>query len=438
MPTTITSDNLHLIQNSQFRKYAQIYLDIYENFMEQINQKGLALASYDERKPEDISPVLPFQGLISRNGSKSFYTKWSSPACEACKKGVGSVTFFISLKCHRHCYFCFNSNQENHEYFSNHQRDCVAELEKMYKSGQKLAYIALTGGEPLLYKKETIDFFEFTRKKFPRTHTRLYTSGDLLDQSTLQELKEAGLNEIRFSIKMEDPPDTRRKVYEKIEFAKQYIKDVMVEMPVIPGTETEMKELLLILDQLGISGINLLEFCYPFHNAKEFQKRGFQIKNPPYHTLYNYWYAGGLPVAQSEEICFRLLEFTLEKELKMGVHYCSLENKHTGQVFQQNNSQSQPIMYFSPADYFLKSAKVFGDDIPKVLKIFKKKDISLYRINNQYNFLEFHVKDISQLKGLDIEVAISSNIMEDRPGGKILRELKTELVKPEKFSLKLI
>lgn len=438
MPTTITKANLPLIKNPHFREYAQIYLDIYANFMEQIKQEGLDLSAYGEETPENGFGALTQKGAIARNNNKSIYTNWLSPACAACQKGVGSATFFISLMCPRHCYFCFNPNQENYDYFSNHTRDCAAELENMYKSGRKLTHIALTGGEPLLHKKEAVAFFQSAQNRFPRAHTRLYTSGDLLDQTTLQKLKDAGLDEIRFSIKLEDSPEGRRSVYAKIKLAQQYINDIMVEMPVIPGTEQEMKELLLTLDTLGVKGINLLEFCYPFHNAEEFQKRGFQIKNPPYRTLYNYWYAGGLPIAQSEPLCLKLVDFALEQGLKIGVHYCSLENKHTGQVFQQNEGQRQAIMYFSPADYFWKSAKVFGNDIAKALKIFKRKNITSYRINNEHNFLEFQVKDIKQLKGQDIEVALSSNIMEDRSGDKILRELKVELVNPEDFDLREI
>lgn len=31
-----------------------------------------------------------------------------------------------------------------------------------------------------------------------------------------------------------------------------------------------------------------------------------------------------------------MLQYASEQSLKLGVHYCSLENKHTGQLYQQN------------------------------------------------------------------------------------------------------
>ena len=57
-------------------------------------------------------------------------------------------------------------------------------------------------------------------------------------------LQKYGLNEIRFSIKMEDSEQKRKHILGKIELAKKYIPNVLVEMPVIPGKLEEMKELL--------------------------------------------------------------------------------------------------------------------------------------------------------------------------------------------------
>ncbi|WP_243454365.1 hypothetical protein [Desulfosporosinus fructosivorans] len=133
----------------------------------------------------------------------------------------------------------------------------------------------------------------------------------------------------------------------------------------------------------------------------------------PYQVLYDYWYAGGLPVSHSELDCLQLLEFIIDHKLKLGVQYCSLENKHTAQIYQQNyGKQVAKTQYFSPKDYFYKSAKVFGADIPKALGVFKKQRYTNYLVNDDYQFLEFHVKKVKALIKLDIEVGISYNVME--------------------------
>lgn len=426
------------IRNQRFREYAAMYTDIEENYLNQVKACGIEIAEIPEADFKQRLKILKQKGAVSRNEDKSIYSKWLSPACEACKKGVGSVTSYISLMCHRSCYYCFNPNQEGYDHFTKYKRDYSAEIQSLYTSGQKITHCALTGGEPLLHREDTVKFFKTFREKFRKAHTRLYTSGDLLDKDIIQELMNTGLNEIRFSIKLEDG-EGYKNLYEKIALAKEYISDVMVEMPVIPGTIQEMKDLLLELDKIGISGINLLEFCFPFHNVDEYKKRSFKIKNPPYKVLYSYWYAGGLPVSRSEKECLDLLEFALDNELSLGVHYCSLENKHTGQVYRQNHDQSiSDLTYFSYKDFFLKTAKVFGDDIFKVQKIFKKKNIIHYYINSEHDFLEFHIKDIKTLKDMDVEIGLSSSIVETREGEKYLRELKIDQILPQTFSLKSV
>lgn len=94
------------------------------------------------------------------------------------------------------------------------------------------------------------------------------------------------------------------------------------------------------------------------------------MRKRPYDVLYNYWYAGGLPVAGSEEECLHLMAFAAERGLRLGVHYCSADNKNTGQIYQQNLPFLQdaelarrlPWLCFDQTDFFLKSAKAFGQD----------------------------------------------------------------------------
>ncbi len=437
MPSDVTNKTSTLIHNTFLRDYLQFYQSIDTHFFQQIQSTGMDLDENYERKTVAKILRLKSLGAQCRNNDKSIYRQWLSPACAACRKGTDSSTFYLSLMCHRNCYYCFNPNQEDYDHFSANRRDCIRELEAMHKTGQKPAHIALTGGEPLLHAQETVDFFRYARDTFRRVYTRLYTAGDLLDRNLLQQLKDAQLNEIRFSIKLEDSREARRQIYERITWAKDYIPHVMVEMPVIPGTLPEMKQLLSDLDNLGLTGINLLEFCFPYHNAQEFRQRSFKIKNPPYQVLYNYWYAGGLPVSRSDTDCLNLLEFALEEKIKMGVHYCSLENKHTGQIFQLN-SRRHPfnLTFFSPHDFYLKTAKVFGADIPIALRTLKKHKITSYQQNKKHNFLEFHVQQLNHLKKLDLEVGISSNVIENREGVLCLRELRLQPMRTGDFDIR--
>lgn len=311
------------------------------------------------------------------NSGASLGKGWLSPSCRACRTGEETATFFISLKCTRNCYFCFNVNQEDYEYHRTHERTIAAELRAAHAAGAKFRHLAVTGGEPCLHPDELLAFLHCAQELYPEARTRLYTSGDCLDDRLLAELRDAGLSEIRFSVKMEESADQRQETLNRIAAAVKVIPDVMVEMPVIPGTLDEMRGLLVQLDERGVRGINLLEFCFPLANAEAFAARGFELRRNPYVVPYNYWYAGGLPIAGSEAECLELLRFAAEKGLRLGVHYCSLDNKFSGQIYQQNKpflldstfAAHYAWLSFDNADYFLKCAKVFGDDVPTVERL---------------------------------------------------------------------
>lgn len=435
MIVDITRATLPRIRNPGFASYAEMYVRIFEDFMAQVRSTGVAVAPEDyEQEGQIRRQRLAAKGAILRNDGKSIIVNWISPACKACRTGVGSATFFISLQCHRKCFYCFNPNQDNFQHFVNSRRDVVGELQQIYEAGRKIGHLALTGGEPLLHKPEAIAFFQYAEAHFPETHTRLYTCGDHADAATLDDLQRAGLDEIRFSIRMHDLERGHRHTFERIAEAKSRIPSVMVEMPVLPGALDTMKDVLLELDRVGIAGINLLEFGYPFFNAEAFNAKGYAVKSRPYRISYNYWYAGGLPIARSELECLALLEFAIDRNLSMGLHYCSLENKNTGQIYQQNFGRAIPATaYFSTRDFFLKSAKVFGADATKAVKVFKRIGYQGYTRNRQYDFVEFHVDHIPALKALPIEVGLASSVLETREGEDFMRELKVDLTYPSAF-----
>ncbi|MGE5463880.1 MAG: radical SAM protein, partial [Syntrophothermus sp.] len=143
-----------------------------------------------------------------------------------------------------------------------------------------------------------------------------------------------------------------------------------------------------------------------------------------------------LPIAGSETVCLDLVDFALDAGLQLGVHYCSLENKHTGQVYKQNSGHHLPRrLFFSQRDYFLKTAKVFGEDIPPVRQTLERSGYEDYAVQEQQDSLEFHVGQISKLKKFNIEVGISSQVIETRGNKPFLRELKVDVTTPQSFRL---
>lgn len=387
----------------------------------------------DVAQVEELKHRLAEKGARFRNGDASISTGPLSSACLACSTGLGSKTFVLSMKCNRSCYFCFNLNQDER----NCQKfDWRKELDGFSSSRDgKATHLGLSGGEPLLHPREAVEFVRRARKQNPDSHIRLYTAGDFLDDKLLGELADAGLNELRMSVKL-DVEDLDRadglieEAVARLRKARAYIKDVLVEMPIIPGTGDAMRSLLLRLEEEGVFGINLLEFGFPLGNWEPFARRGFRLKNPPFRVAYDYSYPAGLPVLGSELLCLELLEFALDRSLSMGVHYCSLENKNRGQVFRQNSEIAfeAAVYELDEDDFFYKTAKVFDGDVEAVRNRLEE-NLRPFSFDQDDGSLSFHPDDISLVDDLPVCVAVSSSVVERTANSCVLREVFLELAK---------
>ncbi|ACV21565.1 pyrroloquinoline quinone biosynthesis protein PqqE [Slackia heliotrinireducens] len=443
LPYRASARTIAQIQTPELARYAQTYVDIEHDLVQQIRNMGVDI------EPERPSPILAFtddeaqmteRGIAVRNNRRSLCCGWLSPSCQACRKGEGTTTFLFDVACNRNCFFCFNPNQRNYQKQCRETNDLATQLRLRAQRSEKLRDIALTGGEPLLHRSETIEFFRLANQLFPDAYTRLYTNGDFADAGVLASLAQAGLQEIRFSVKQDDPEGYMGDpVLERISEARRYLPRVMVEMPVLPGDVENMKQLLQALDGRGCDGINLLELCFPMHNWEAFAHRGYQVKNPPYRIAYNWEYAGGLPIAGSEDTCLDLLEFATDANLRMGVHYCSLENKFSSQVNLANRpmAEATPMHQLSEHDFFLKTCKLFGEDAQRAAAKLGYEGIRCDRWAFDDGIVTFHPSLARMLCPVvpDAELAISYNIDERGQSGRPsrLRELALDIVDATDF-----
>ncbi len=354
------------------RDLADEYATYLRHFVQQRAQFRRTMASFgvpvssDENSPSRVAALreqLVAAGARVRNGSKSIAYGSISPACARCRTGVKSVSEFLSLACHRSCWFCFNENQCDYHLYKSDKKDWRSELSAFDKNMGGLDYVALTGGEPLLFAEEACAFFKEARHDNPNAHLRLYTSGDQLTPELLERLRAAGLDEIRFSIKLDDSPENQQRTRDNIRAAVSIIPTVMVEMPVMPGTHDEMLHILRELERAGAFGINLLELCFPLRHEKAFKARGLKLKANPYEVLYDYGYAGALPIEGSEELALRLMLEEIERGTTLNLHYCSLENKNTAQIYEQNSGGAReiPLYTFSQENFFYETLRCFGN-----------------------------------------------------------------------------
>ena len=412
------------------RAWLDEYASIERECEEAFEAQGVSFAPYGSHSESvlKLKETLRDRGACFLNGGASISTGFLSSACQVCVGDRGSRTFYINLRCNRGCYFCFNPNQVDYEYHYQHDAPWKEELDEFNGSCEQVTHIGLTGGEPMLCKEKMLAFFSRAHEQNPSAHLRLYTSGTAFDEAVCKDLADCGLREVRFSIKLDEGERAIEEVLRCIGIARAHIPDVMVEMPVIPGTLERMKRLLVELSDVGVSGINLLEFCYPMRDWTEFGHRGFEVKNPPFDVLYDYGYAGGLPIAGSEETCLELLLFAMDEGLNLGVHYCSLDNKNRDQILWQNRAANldRTIYELDERDWFYKTAKVFDCDVAIVKRFFEKSGRA-FQVEEEGKCLAFHPSFAAEAARLGAVVAISSNVVESGDGETYVRELKLEL-----------
>jgi uncharacterized protein len=410
------------------------YDSIFEEYIATLKKRGITPEEpcCDQYDLKQLRARLIKKGASFRNGGASIVYGALSSACTACTGGTGSKTFMLSNACNRNCYFCFNANQENYSPINVINKNWQEELDA-FLAKEDVTHVALTGGEPLLHKCETISFFKKVHSAFPDAHLRIYTDGDLLCEKTLEELQNVGLIELRLSVKLDvlDSVERQEQVMEealaRVTLAKKYVPDVMVEMPAIPGTKRAMEKLLLGLDSAGAFGINMLEFGYPMNDWGEFKKRGFKIANPPFPVIYDYEYAAGLPISGSEKLCLELLEFAIDNKLSLGVHYCSLENKHRDQILQQNRQAhlDKKIWTLDMEDFFYKTVKVFDCDTEPVKEKLNAAGAT-YEEDVNGNSISFSVNHLPVVSDLSVVFLISYNVIESKEHGLVVREVKLE------------
>ncbi|OUO91721.1 hypothetical protein B5F40_02465 [Gordonibacter sp. An230] len=423
--------------NPAARSALELYEGIEADHLRALEGTGVTFAARDDVREgaRVLVERLRAMGARVRNGGASVAIGRLSPGCLACTGSCASRTFALSNNCHRDCFFCFNPNQEGFAYYCEHPFPWRDQLDDLAAGGESPACLALSGGEPLLYPDEACAFFSRARALFPATHLRMYTSGDLLDADLAARLRSCGLDEVRFSVKQDDPPHMLDTVLANMGSAKRAGLAVMVEMPPIPGTEEQMREVLRRIDAAGAQGINLLEFAYPMWNWEVFEALGLVLRNPPYRVAYDYEYAGSLAVDGSEELCLGLMLWAREQGLGLSMHYCSLENKHRAQIRTINEPHAgiSACHAFDYGDFFLKAGVVFGADRAPVREALGALGCADFIEDDEADATSFHPRWLSAASrvrvrdGRPVRTCVSTNVVVEVEEGYALRELKVEL-----------
>lgn len=258
----------------------------------------------------------------------SYKTGNLANGCKYCVRGEKSVLFITGI-CGSKCYYCPISDKKygqdviyiNEMPIKEKQtRDLIKEIELCSSKG-----VGITGGDPLTRMKRTIKWIKLLKNRFGRFHIHLYTPLNLVTEENLKKLYDAGLDEIRFHPNIED-----KKLWKRIESAKEFPWKIGVEIPVIPGKKKETIKLINYLKSIKIDFLNLNELEMADNKASRLLEKGFKVKN-------NLSYG----VKGSEELALELLKYC--SKINLGCHYCTSTLKDKVQMAKRIKKRAENI-----------------------------------------------------------------------------------------------
>ena len=237
--------------------------------------------------------------------------------CQYCVQGQKLVLFVTGI-CPRNCAFCPVSDQKYQQdvSYANERKvfsfqDVLAEAKLMDAKGA-----GITGGDPLAKLERTLEYIKSLKKEFgSEFHIHLYTSLNLVTEKTLQQLFQAGLDEIRFHLDLDD-----QKLWDKLKLALNYIWDVGVEVPSIPSKKEELKTLIDFIEKTNNqTETNQIKFL----NLNELETADTEHYKLNLETKDQLSYA----IKGSLELGLELLNYVQAKNLSLNVHLCTAKLK---------------------------------------------------------------------------------------------------------------
>lgn len=126
------------------------------------------------------------------------FHNYLSRGCQICGMGA-SLVLFVTGRCERDCHYCPLSPERKNVDVIYADEQQVLRLEDILEEARSIGALGtgITGGEPLLKLGFVKECVSALKKEFgQKHHIHLYT-GIIPDRKTLEELAEAGLDEIR-------------------------------------------------------------------------------------------------------------------------------------------------------------------------------------------------------------------------------------------------
>lgn len=235
--------------------------------------------------------------------------------CRLCARGSKMVLFVTGL-CDSSCYYCplsqIKAGQDivfADEVPVSNENDILYESKAIRGEG-----VGISGGDPLCQLERTLGYIRLLKKEYGTGfHTHLYTSQTDISEVDIQQLKEAGLDEIRFHPQTNDWTGIQRSVQTGIV--------VGIEVPALPGKKENLIELAKRAEDIGVSFLNINELEASETNFDRLVSLGMKLVN-----------MDGASIEGSASTALEVLEWSKDNLQNLTVHFCSARFKDSVQM----------------------------------------------------------------------------------------------------------
>ncbi len=278
----------------------------YQEIYQQLKWLSPAQARKAEKERQILLTYLATAGVTTDYHQTKLDCRSLSPGCRSCGAGTWSCLFINGI-CNCRCFYCPTTQHETGVPTTSSLLFPNVVDYLQYLEYFKFKGVGLSGGEPLLTFDTTLLYLTEIKKKFAQNiHVWLYTNGTKVTEPILQQLKEAGLDEIRF--------DLSANAYnlENVTLAAQYIPTITVEIPAIPEDYPILTATLMPMKEAGVHFLNLHQMRVTPHNYHEFVKRNYTFLHGP-----------KLSILESELTALRVLQYSVANAIALPINYCS-------------------------------------------------------------------------------------------------------------------
>ncbi|OQX98756.1 MAG: hypothetical protein B6I20_10700 [Bacteroidetes bacterium 4572_117] len=178
-----------------------------------------------------------------------------SKGCQACQKGKW-LCIYLTYLCNASCSFCpapIRNKDIVNSAFGN-KPDLILNYLKQYP----FEGVSFSGGECFMVFDRLLNWLTLFKNNKPELYYWAYTNGIKMNNMLLRKLDDAGLDELRFNIAATGYNDAG--VLQNLAYATKIFKHVTVEIPSIPEDYERLKQVLPVLNDLGVEYLNLHEY----------------------------------------------------------------------------------------------------------------------------------------------------------------------------------